>query len=188
MAATTRATKVAVPRATEVADPRATEVAVPRATEVARLIDQFERAIDGDAWHGDPVMAILERVPFETAIAKPLKAAHSIREIVRHMTAWTNEVRRRLNGDPAATPLEGDWPRAAGAGEAVWRAEIDALMAAHRALVSDLQDFTDARLFEPISDPRNRATGTGVTRYVLLHGLAQHHAYHAGQIAILSKF
>lgn len=29
--------------------------------------------------------------------------------------------------------------------------------------------------------------GTGVTRDVLLHGLAQHHAYHAGQIALLSK-
>ena len=58
----------------------------------------------------------------------------------------------------------------------------------HRALLADLQGVTDARLFEPITDPRNRATGTGVTRYVLLHGLAQHHAYHAGQIAILSKF
>lgn len=61
-------------------------------------------------------------------------------------------------------------------------------MAAHRALLADLAQISDARLFEPINDPRNRATGAGVTRYVLLHGLAQHHAYHAGQIAILSKF
>ena len=155
--------------------------------EVSRLIDQMERAIDGDAWHGDPVMAILERVPFETADAKPAKAAHSIRQIVRHMTAWTNEVRRRLNGEPAATPKEGDWPRAAGKDDTAWRAEIAALMAAHQALLGDLRSLTDARLFEPINDPRNRATGTGVTRYVLLHGLAQHHAYHAGQIALLSK-
>lgn len=156
-------------------------------TEAARLVDQFHRAIDGDAWHGDPVMTILDRVPFETANAKPSKDAHSIREIVRHMTAWTNEVRRRLNGEPAATPKEGDWPRAAGKDEAAWRAEVDALMAAHRALVRDLDGVADARLFEPINDPRNRATGTGVSRYVLLHGLAQHHAYHAGQIALLSK-
>ena len=157
-------------------------------TEVSRLIDQFERAIDGDAWHGDPVMTILERVPFETAHAKPSKAAHSIREIVRHMTAWTNEVRRRLGGAPAATPLEGDWPRAAGRDAAAWRVEVAALLAAHQALVTDLRAFPDSRVFEPINDPRNRATGGGVTRYVLLHGLAQHHAYHAGQIAILARF
>ncbi len=164
------------------------DVATPRATEVARLIDQFERAIDGDAWHGDPVMTILDRVTFESAHAKPAKAAHSIREIVRHMAAWTNEVRRRLGGAPAGTPLEGDWPRAAGKDEGAWRAEVAALVAAHQALLTDLRALPEPRLLEPINDPRNRATGAGVTRYVLLHGLAQHHAYHAGQIAILSKF
>ena len=29
--------------------------------------------------------------------------------------------------------------------------------------------------------------GTGVTYYDLLHGLAQHDTYHAGQIAVLKK-
>ena len=159
-----------------------------RETEVSRLIDEFERAIDGDAWHGDPVMTILERVTFESANAKPSQAAHSIREIVRHMAAWTNEVRLRLGGKPAGTPKEGDWPPAAGKDETAWRAEIAALTAAHQALVGDLRAFPDARLLEPVKDPRNRATGLGDTLYVTLHGLAQHHAYHAGQIAILAKF
>ena len=157
-------------------------------SEVSRLVDQFERAIDGDAWHGDPVMTILGRVSFETAGAKPSKGAHSIREIVRHMTAWTNEVRLRMNGEPAGTPPDGDWPRAAGKDEAAWRAEAAALAAAHQVLLADLRVLGEDRLFEPINDPRNRATGAGVSRYVLLHGLVQHHAYHAGQIAILAKF
>ncbi|MDQ3069061.1 MAG: DinB family protein [Acidobacteriota bacterium] len=157
-------------------------------TEVERLIDQFERAIAGDAWHGEPVMTILGHVSYPRADRKPPSKTHSIREVVRHMTAWTNEVRRRLNGAPAAEPLEGDWPPALSDDMAAWRAEIAALRAAHDALVADLRGFTDAKLFEPINDPRNRETGAGVTRYVLLHGLAQHHAYHAGQIAILSKF
>lgn len=163
------------------------EGAATRATEVARLRDQLERAIDGDAWHGDPVMTILERVTFATAGVKPSKASHSIREIVRHMTAWTNEVRRRMNGAPAAEPEPADWPRASGGDEAAWRAELAALMAAHQALLVDLAALGEPRLFEPISDPRSH-DGRGVTRYVLLHGLVQHHAYHAGQIAILSKF
>jgi uncharacterized damage-inducible protein DinB len=155
--------------------------------EVARLVDQLERAMCGDAWHGDPVVAILQGIDFARANAKPSAKAHSIREIVRHMAAWTNEVRRRLNGSPAATPREGDWPKASGKGPAAWADEIDTLIGAHNALVHDLEKFTDAELNEPIRDPRNRKTGTGVTRYVLLHGLVQHHAYHAGQIALLSK-
>ena len=155
-------------------------------SEIDRLADQMERAICGDAWHGDPVLTILERVPFATADARPA-AAHSIREIVRHMTAWTNEVRRRLNGVPAATPKEGDWPRASGRSAAAWAREIDALVGAHNALVQDLRKFTEQELYKPTRDPRNRENGGGVTRYVLLHGLLQHHAYHAGQIAILAR-
>lgn len=156
-------------------------------SEVSRLIDQLERAIDGDAWHGDPVMSVIARASFAQANATPARASHSIRDIVRHMTAWTTEVRRRMNGAPAAEPAEGDWPAAAGTDEAAWRAEIAALAAAHQALVADLQTLSEAQLFEPIRDPRNRETGAGVTRYVLLHGLVQHHAYHSGQIAILAQ-
>ena len=156
-------------------------------SEVARLVNQLERAVDGDAWHGDPVIAVLGRVTFDTAHARPAKAAHSIRDIVRHMTAWTREVHRRMNGEVAAEPPGGDWPPADGDDEAAWRAEVAAFEAANDALVADLRALDDARLLEPITDRRHK-NGKGVTRYVLLHGLVQHHAYHSGQIAILAKF
>lgn len=156
-------------------------------TEVERLIDQLQRAVDGDAWHGDPVVSVIARASFARANAKPPNASHSIRDIVRHMTAWTSEVRRRLAGAPAAEPQEGDWPKAAGNDERAWRAEVAAFKAANDALIADLRALAGAQLFEPTTDPRNRETGTGVTRYVLLHGLVQHHAYHSGQIAILAR-
>jgi uncharacterized damage-inducible protein DinB len=156
--------------------------------EIERLIDELERAMCGDAWHGDSAVTILQRIPFSVANARPSAKAHSIGEIVRHMTAWTNEVRRRMNGVPAAVPKEGDWPKTSGRTAPAWADEIDALIGAHNALIQDLHKLTDEQLLEPTRDPRNRATGAGVTRYVLLHGLAQHHAYHAGQIALLSKF
>ena len=38
-----------------------------------------------------------------------------------------------------------------------------------------------------IGNARDRSLGSGVSRYVSLHGLVQHHAYHAGQIALLKK-
>lgn len=160
---------------------------VARDSEVARLINQFEQAVDGHPWHGDSLMTILRRVRYPAANSRPAGASHSIREIVRHLTAWMDEVRSRTEGEPADEPAAGDWPRAAADGPAAWKKEVAALSAAHRALVSDLKALSDAALAEPINDPRNRRTGKGVTRYVLLHGQVQHLAYHAGQIALLAK-
>ena len=155
--------------------------------ESDRIIDELNRAIEGDPWHGDPIARILDGVNAARASARPLAAAHSIWEIVRHLTAWTNEVGRRLAGHPAAVPEEGDWPASAGTDEAAWRGDLSRLFEAHHRLVASIASYSDAALAEPTKDPRNRETGTGVTRYVLLHGLAQHHAYHGGQIALLKK-
>jgi hypothetical protein len=38
-----------------------------------------------------------------------------------------------------------------------------------------------------IGDVRDPALGSGVTNYVTLHGIVQHHAYHAGRISLLKK-
>ncbi len=45
----------------------------------------------------------------------------------------------------------------------------------------------DARLDDLIGDARDPALGSGVTRYVTLHGVVQHHVYHAGQISLLKR-
>ena len=154
--------------------------------EVARLVDQLEQAVEGHPWHGDPVVSVIARASYAAANVRPEAVSHSIRDIVRHMTAWTTEVHRRMNGEVAAEPPGGDWPAPQGEGERAWAGEIDALRAAHRALVADLRKLTDEDLARPIRDDRH-PRGEGVTRYDLLHGLAQHHAYHSGQIAILAQ-
>ena len=41
--------------------------------------------------------------------------------------------------------------------------------------------------YEPTNDPRSGPLGTGVSYYVLLHGIVQHDVYHSGQIALLKK-
>jgi uncharacterized damage-inducible protein DinB len=155
--------------------------------EALRIADELTRAIENDPWHGDAVTSILSGFTAKRAAAKPTAAVHSIWEIVRHMTAWTGEVERRLDGHPAGLPQEGDWPEPSGATEKHWKQDVAALIMAHERLRDKLKTVSDASLFAPTRDPRNRPTGAGVTRYVLLHGLAQHHAYHAGQIAILKK-
>ena len=112
---------------------------------------------------------------------------HTIWQLVLHMTAWKNEVRHRLSGAPSGTPEEGDWPEVGAATPERWREALERLDAAHAALVAAVRSLPESQLFEPTNDPRNRETGSGVTKYVLLHGLAQHDAYHAGQLAMLVK-
>jgi uncharacterized damage-inducible protein DinB len=53
--------------------------------------------------------------------------------------------------------------------------------------VEVVRGMTDQKLLQPTNDPRNRELGTGVSYYELLHGIVQHDAYHAGQIAILRR-
>jgi uncharacterized damage-inducible protein DinB len=156
-------------------------------TEANRLIDQFRRAHDGDPWHGSPLKVILDGVRPAQAAWRPPGGAHSIWELVLHITGWRNEVARRAMGQPAGEPAEGDYPAVGDPTSARWQAALAALDAAHVNLVNVVSGMSDDRLLQPTNDPRNRPLGTGVSYYELLHGIVQHDAYHAGQIAILKK-
>ena len=155
--------------------------------EIDRIVDELQREYDGDPWHGSPLVHILEGITAQQAAARPVRDAHCIWELVLHVAAWKNEARRRLAGAPASDPEEGDWPEVGAATPERWREALDRLAIAHRNLIAAIQALPESRLFEPTSDPRSRPLGTGVTCYVLLHGVAQHDTYHAGQIAILKK-
>jgi uncharacterized damage-inducible protein DinB len=156
--------------------------------EITRIVDELEREHAGDAWHGTPLRQILADVDDALASWRPFEGVQTIWELVLHVTAWKNEVRRRLGGAPAGTPPEGDWPAPPASADAqAWRQAVDALEDAHRGLVAAVTRLPPERLFAPTNDPRDRETGQGVTHYVLLHGLAQHDVYHSGQIALLKK-
>jgi uncharacterized damage-inducible protein DinB len=155
--------------------------------EVSRIVDQLEREQSGDPWHGSPLARILEGITWQQAATKPLRGAHSIWQIVLHMTGWKNEVRRRLSGAPAAEPMHGDWPEVGNVTVERWIEAREHLELAHRLLVSAVKDFPEPNLFVPTNDTRDRELGFGVTYYELLHGVIQHDVYHAGQIAILKK-
>ena len=155
--------------------------------EISRIVDQLEREHSGDAWHGSPLSSILAGVSHTQAAARPIPAAHSIWELVLHIAAWKNEARRRLSGAPAGDPLEGDWPAVKETSQAKWEEAREHLEDAHRLLVSAIKGFPEAKLFTPTNDPRHDDTTVAASYYELLHGIAQHDCYHAGQIALLKK-
>jgi uncharacterized damage-inducible protein DinB len=156
-------------------------------TEVDRILDQLQRAFDGDAWYGPSLNDALDGVDARQAVKRPIAEGHNIAEITRHAAAWTREIARRLRSGVAQDLEEPDWTETAAITDDEWAALQDALDAAHAALVAEVERLTDADLERMIGDERDRALGSGISRYVMLHGLVQHHVYHAGQISLLRK-
>lgn len=152
------------------------------------LIDDLQRAYDGDPWHGPSLAALLADMAAPHAAAHPVEGAHSIWELVLHLTAWTREVARRLAGGVPATPEEGDWPAVPQlASEDAWRAARLALGDANASVVEAIRGATEQTLATPVGNARDPVLGSGLTHAGMVRGLAQHHAYHGGQIALLKK-
>lgn len=149
-------------------------------TEIERIVDQMRRAYEGEAWHGPSLREALAGVTAAEAAARPVPGAHSIREIVQHLVAWEDTLRRRLAGEPLREPAEGDWPGAPEESEDGWRALLRRLDERSRRLREAVAALDDAQLDEP------PYPGTA-TRYVTLHGAVQHALYHAGQVVLLRK-
>lgn len=156
-------------------------------SEIHRILDELHREHEGDPWHGSPLRSILNGVTHEQAASHPVAGAHSIWELVLHITAWKGEVRRRLAGAPAGEPHEGDWPAVGEPTAERWQTAVARLETVHRDLLGAIRTLPEQKLFEPTNDLRNRAAGSGVSHYVLLHGIVQHDVYHSGQIALLKK-
>lgn len=132
-------------------------------------------------WHGPALADLLEDVTAEQAAAHPIKGAHSIWELVLHVSAWCEIARERLAGSVQADPTpEEDWPPVRETSEDAWRAAKERLKEAHRELAEEVAGLDDAVLI-------SRLPGKDHTALVMYHGIIEHDAYHGGQIAILKK-
>ncbi len=70
-------------------------------TDIERLLDQYDRVMHGNAWHGDAIWQILDGISAECAAARPVADTHSIWEILMHMTFWEGVSSQRLAGERA---------------------------------------------------------------------------------------
>jgi uncharacterized damage-inducible protein DinB len=148
--------------------------------EVARIADQLKHAFEADPWHGPALLEVLEGVNAAQAAARPLANAHSIWELVQHLTAWKRAVCVRLGGQAIELVGEKDWPPVGDTSEAAWQKTLAELKEAHKQVMRAVEELPDARL-------EDKVPGRDHTVYFMLHGLAQHDAYHGGQIALLKK-
>jgi len=155
--------------------------------ETDRIADQLSRIFDGDPWYGSSAMDVLRGVTALQAAARPIPEAHTAWEIVLHMTSWNREVLRRLRTGVAREPEDGDWPATPEPAEESWRSAVAALARSYRELIEAVRDFPPDRLDAELGDERDRPLGSGVSHYVLLHGIVQHNVAHTAQISLLAK-
>lgn len=150
-------------------------------SEARRIDDQIYRGFEGETWHGPSLMEALDGVDAATAAARPIPNAHSIWELVLHLTVWLDIPKRRIETMKAieATP-EQDWPAVGETSEEAWREALARLRQAYQGL-RDLMGTLDEDRIGQTSPGRDYPV------YVMIHGVPQHLAYHSGQIALLRK-
>jgi len=149
--------------------------------EIHRIVDQLQRAHDGEPWYGDPLMIILDGVTAKVA-ADRSRSAHSIWELLTHITVWQQEGARRLRDrNYRKLSHEEDWPAITDTSEQAWKNTVQALVSAHHDLIAALRQFDPTSLDQTVSGSPNQSY------YLVLHGVIQHTIYHAAQIALLKK-
>jgi uncharacterized damage-inducible protein DinB len=147
--------------------------------DVEILADQINRAFRGESWHGPSVLEVLAGVSAEDAAAHPIAGAHSIWEIVLHLTGGYILVLRRVRGERAQLSPEEEWPPMAEASSEAWRESQRSLEELNRQLQSAVRAFPAERLSQEL--------GSQYSAYTQFCGAPQHDLYHAGQIVILKK-
>ena len=148
--------------------------------ESERIADQLRRAVAGRAWHGPSVSEALKGVNGRAATAHPIAGAHSIWELVLHLTVWIRVPLRRLKGKGTKVSAAQEWPAVTGSGESDWRRALADFYAAHEELQHELESVSAAGV-------ARRTPGKKHNNLLMLDGVVQHLLYHAGQIVLLKK-
>jgi len=149
-------------------------------SESVLIADQLRRAFAGDAWHGPALLELLQDVDAASAAAKPVPTVHSVWELVLHIAAWDGAALRRIAGETVQLTGDANFPVVPKPTEAAWCKAVAHAKRTHDTLVKTVASLPESRL-------RDRVPGKKYDFYHLLHGVAQHELYHAGQIAILKK-
>jgi hypothetical protein len=159
---------------------------MPTSDPIATLMLQNVQPRAGrGGWHGGPTpIGAVRGVSAEEAAWVPFPGRKSIWQLALHVAYWKYAVRRRLEGGKAARFPRGpaNWPRVPEHGDAsAWAADVALLRTEHDQLVATIAKIPVRRYGEALPGGKRWTVGE------LILGIAQHDAYHAGQIQMLKR-
>ena len=148
--------------------------------EIARIARPLAETFEGAPYYGPSVAGTLAHVTAEVAAHKLLWSAHSIWELVVHLTAELDYACAVIEGT-AGPWVEGKttWPTITDTSDTAWQKAVQDLTRANRALVRAVERLDDTILDQQPIHVRGPF-------YVMLHGTMQHSIYHSGQISLLT--
>jgi uncharacterized damage-inducible protein DinB len=149
-------------------------------SELKKLLKELKGIHEGEAFHGPSLRELLSGVTATEAATRPIPGAHSIWELVLHITAWEGVFNERLKGKNVDTPEEGDFPPVVEKSEAAWEKALARLESTHQQLLELVSSLSETALHEPV-------VGSKYSIGFMLRGAIRHHVYHAGQIGLLKK-
>ena len=141
--------------------------------ELALLLEVIDCAFDKQSWHG-PNLTSAARVDASLA-AQRLPGRKTIWEQALHAAYWKQRVINKLVLNPGRLPRKGsNWPAMPEKPtKQAWAADVALLHELHRQLREAVAALRPERL-----DAKTRR---------LIHGVAFHDIYHAGQMRLLRK-
>ena len=156
------------------------------ASATARLLaENIQPAPGRRGWHGGPTPpGALRGVSAEMARWRPAPGRKCIWELALHIAYWKYAVRRKLEGGtgPKFPRSPANWPSLpAPADEAAWAADVALLRTEHARLASTVLGISPGRL--GVKPPGAKLWTCGE----LIVGIAQHDAYHTGQMQLVKR-
>jgi uncharacterized damage-inducible protein DinB len=153
------------------------------------LSENLQPAPGRRGWHGGPTpVGALRGMTAEQASWRPAAARKNVWELALHIAYWDYAVRRRLEGargegrDERFPRSPSNWPAVPAMADAAgWAADVRLLREEHARLVEAVRRVPPAWLAR---------TPPGVRRWTygeLIVGIAQHDAYHTGQIQLVKR-
>jgi hypothetical protein len=149
-------------------------------SEIARIARLLTQSIEGKPYHGPSLFSAITGVTAEIAVHRPPWSAHSIWELLLHVTAELRYARAVIEGTAGPWVAgETTWPALPEASGEAWAAAMRELRRESHALVRAVAKLDDTVLSQkPI-----RVQGP---YYRMLHGTLHHIVFHTGQISLLA--
>jgi len=149
------------------------------------LLENIQPRARRGSWHGGPTaVGALRGVWADQAAWIPAAGRKSIWQLALHIAYWKYAVRRRVDGGSESRfpRAPANWPRVPKPADAsAWAQDVAMLKQEHERLVATIAAVPLSMYGETVPHGKRWTMGE------MILGIAQHDAYHTGQIQLLKR-